>query len=93
MGWGVAYAGVCNGAGCLCGRPIRQFVDAAFYNAKAYNYLTLAHFTLTYRFPKCQLEQPVHFSPPSSGEPSLHPAHSYDDGSALALNVQPPAGE
>lgn len=25
--------------------------------------------------------------PPCAGEPSLHPAHSYDDGSALALNV------
>lgn len=74
---------------CLCGRPLRQFVDAAFYNAKAYNYLMRAHFTLTYRFPKCQYEQPVHFSSPptSSGEPPLHPAHCYDDGSALALNV------
>lgn len=27
--------------------------------------------------------------PSCAGEPSLHPAHSYDDGSALALNVQP----
>lgn len=25
--------------------------------------------------------------PPCAGKPSLHPAHSYDDGSALALNV------
>lgn len=64
-----------------------QFVDAAFYNAKAYNYLTPAYFTLTYRFPKCQLEPPVHSTSPSSGEPSPFRAHSHDDGSASALSA------
>lgn len=49
---------------CLSGRPIGQFVDAAFYNAKAYNYLMLAHFTLTYCFPKCQYKQPQPSSTP-----------------------------
>lgn len=63
---------------CLGGRPIGQFVDAAFYNAKAYNYLMLAHFTLTYCFPKCQYKQPraFLFFPSVQGSPlcTLHTA-------------------
>lgn len=66
------YLGATNRAWCLVAGG--QFVDAAFYNAKAYNYLTLAHFTLTYRFPKCQKEQAAQ---PSAERPSpLPPARA-----------------
>lgn len=44
---------------CRC-RCEGQFVDGAFYNAKAYNYtaapLSSLSLALTYRFPKCQEE-------------------------------------
>lgn len=85
---GVAHAGAPSGAMRLCGRPFRQFVDAAFYNAKAYNYLTLAHFTLTYRFPKCQYcEQPAHFPspPPTSGREAESPGCTLHTAMMMAV--------